>query len=1225
MNVVNLFINEPSNAELDLSNFDIALQYSIADIRDISKRNSAYSKTITLPGTKNNNYWLGNLFDINSDFTAFNPNKKTDAKLLVNGEVVIDGFLQLRKINKLVNADPEGNLIQYECVLYNNAVDLMTELGEKTLYELDLSEFNHVFNLTTITQSWEHTWEDGYVYPMYGMDGTLAQNADQYNIENFWPSPFYKMVFDKIVEDAGFGWTGSFRENTQFEKEIIAFIRDGNIYIDETEKNRRLFRAQVTDDTEVYAGIWPTSAGQVGSGTVVPFDDDSVTPNFDNDNHWDVVAYEWTIDRNGVYDIHVKLDLDFILNNNTGYSAVNVNGTPTNKQQAIKFKPRVQLWDGSSWTTLFNLPEIGQSPQGSGAPIPGQNYVLPTTISNGASYSMSAAWPEQEMTGLNLLENQKVRVVVRVDKIGPQNGSGYSNTYQTAGFYLGYVNSSTFVPISIPCYLKFNGDNNYIFNDSYTTEIVQGDTLDLGVFLPDKIKQKDLISDLIKRYNLYIEIDPDNDRLLRINERPNYYPPASSADTLDWTFKKDYSAEDNIELLSELQFKEMLFTWTSDDDIYNKEYETITGDVYGQYEWIFDNDFVKGVKEIKSPFSPTPIVKTSFEAFVAGIDPENPKVKPRVLYWGGLKNCNAWEIVNISSGSGTTTTQGFTQYPYAGHWDDPIEPTLDIHFGTPKFMFYSDYQQYPTNTMYNTYWSDYIDQIEDGRLVTSYFYLNETDIRYIKDNFNSKIFVKDSYYYINKIIDYKPLENTTTKVELIKINDGIKWVSEGDAFSEPITATACPTDIVAKRKGKTWYYVSQSGATVSQACCELIGGIYQDNGMCKVKKVPIRPNPPIKPFIEKRQLFGSNNTGWGVFMGSNNETPESIIRYYDSNWILRTGEWDDGGEWIDTEYWIDDETDPNIKIYSKYSRTFVFGDNNTLKSDNILVFGGDNNTINTENSGVFFGKNNQLLEGENNWIYGGDQNEIDGYNNILFNSYGSTVSGNSITLINSNQNYITASNVTLINVSNNLGGTQAGNTFSGGITQSDPFDIVPGSIYLGPNCYINIDTGDINTSGNIVPSGQMGLTYGTADDPSLTWFDGFDCGFWKANGERAFNAGVLGVTISTWDAKGLNMNNSTIEEHRFNWRRAINSTTVSDIDYVIELGGTNTGITVSLPTEFDTGRILYIKNLMDAAIPVGVEVGLAGTHSIDGLSQSLTLDQYDSVALCSNSSGWIII
>ena len=60
--------------------------------------------------------------------------------------------------------------------------------------------------------------------------------------------------------------------------------------------------------------------------------------------------------------------------------------------------------------------------------------------------------------------------------------------------------------------------------------------------------------------------------------------------------------------MAELQFKEMLFTWTLDDDLNNKAYEVTTGDTYGQYKYIFDNDFVKGEKIIKSPFAATPII-----------------------------------------------------------------------------------------------------------------------------------------------------------------------------------------------------------------------------------------------------------------------------------------------------------------------------------------------------------------------------------------------------------------------------------------------------------------------------------------------------------------------------------------------------------------------------------------------------------------------------------------
>jgi hypothetical protein len=999
MEIVELFINNPVNAKLDLmGQFPIALQYSVADIRDISKRNAAYSKTIILPGSKNNNYWFGNLFDVNSDFTAFNPNKKTTAKILVNGEAVIDGFLQLRKINKEILQDDEGESIMYECVIYNNFVDLMTELGEKTLYQLPLDEFDHVYNPLSVTSSWTHTWEQGYVYPMLGTH--LQQN--QYNLDYFYPATFYKMIFDKIVTSAGFGWTGSFKSNAQFEKEIITFIRDGNVFIDETEKNRRKFRASSTDGATAFAGNLPNQAGsyQIGTGNVIPYNDDTTSPNFDNGpDSWDVVNWEWDVDRNGTYDVNYKTSFTFSVANPTANLATNpLKPNATNYGIAITARPRLQRWNGTQWVTLAFGPIIQTN-----SPISGQSYTLPDSIAAGSSYSLYFDFPEQTFQGIQLLENEKVRVVVRLDKVGPPNASGYSNPVQTGGYYLGQISSSSFVPIIMPITLTFNKAGNYIFNDAYTTEVVQGDTLELGTFLPDKIKQKDLISDLIKRYNLYIQIDPNNERLLVIDERPNFY---KNEPLIDWTYKKDHSQKEDIQLLSELQFKSMLFTWTEDDDLYNKEYRDITGDVYGQYEYIFDNDFVKGQKEIKSPFSPTPIVKTQFDAYVAAIDPIDPKVKPRILYWGGLKSYGSNWVMNYADFvAGITVSSTFTQYPYAGHWDDPITPTLDINFWEPKFIYYNEWEQIPVNNMYNTYWADYIKQIEGGRLVTAYFDLNEIDIRFVKNNFNAKIFIKDSYYYVNKIIDYKPLTNETTKVELIKIEDGIKWVGNGNAISEPITTPLCPIDMIAKDFRGTFFYVSASGATVSQACCESIGGIYDPvTGSCRVRRRIIRPITvgTLKPV----EINGTGNgNGGGIYVGSGNKTIKTSITEND---FIRDG------------------------------RTMIFGDYNEINADNSVVLGGDENLVNSSNSFIAMADEN-IIDGDKNFILGGGLNNIDGSNNTLINSSGATVSGTGNILINASSVIATESNI--MHIGDNLQiDTVEGNISLNGepISNSDP-------------------------------------------------------------------------------------------------------------------------------------------------------------------------------------------
>ena len=134
---------EIAGGEIDLAKgVGFGLNFAIDDIRKIESKNSNYSKTITLAGSKNNNKLLGGLFDINADFTFFNPNFKTEARIIVNSSTVIDGFLQLKSIEKQTDNQLDGNLIVYKCVISSKTIDFLTEIKDKKLNELDFNEFN---------------------------------------------------------------------------------------------------------------------------------------------------------------------------------------------------------------------------------------------------------------------------------------------------------------------------------------------------------------------------------------------------------------------------------------------------------------------------------------------------------------------------------------------------------------------------------------------------------------------------------------------------------------------------------------------------------------------------------------------------------------------------------------------------------------------------------------------------------------------------------------------------------------------------------------------------------------------------------------------------------------------------------------------------------------------------------------------------------------------------
>ena len=57
----------------------ILLNVAAAEIQDITKKNSGYSKQFILPGTKFNNEVFNFYYDLNAIPTSFNPNNKFDA------------------------------------------------------------------------------------------------------------------------------------------------------------------------------------------------------------------------------------------------------------------------------------------------------------------------------------------------------------------------------------------------------------------------------------------------------------------------------------------------------------------------------------------------------------------------------------------------------------------------------------------------------------------------------------------------------------------------------------------------------------------------------------------------------------------------------------------------------------------------------------------------------------------------------------------------------------------------------------------------------------------------------------------------------------------------------------------------------------------------------------------------------------------------------------------
>jgi hypothetical protein len=322
----------------------------------------------------------------------------------------------------------------------------------------------------------------------------------------------------------------------------------------------------------------------------------------------------------------------------------------------------------------------------------------------------------------------------------------------------------------------------YFENQPITDELFEGDLVTLSDHLPD-VEMKGFLTSIFKMFNLYVEADPNNESNLLIETRDDFY---KAGGTKDWTYKLARDRDIALEPLGVLTDREYIYTYKEDGDYYNQRYQNNRGHAYGRQRIEVDNDFVQSTKEVSVIFSPTPLVNDNpsnriipkiYDADIEdGYKPTDTNI--RIMYYGGLIPSNPswkhrqkypfwWEFDR-------------TEYPYAGHWDNPLTPTLDINFGLILEMYYqtngyTGQLQVINAGLYNVYHRNYINEItdKDSKVMTAMFYLEPTDINTL--DFRDQIVIDNAYWRLNKVMNYNPFKEGLTKVELIKIKEPVTF------------------------------------------------------------------------------------------------------------------------------------------------------------------------------------------------------------------------------------------------------------------------------------------------------------------------------------------------------------------------------------------------------------------------------------------------------------------
>lgn len=809
--------------------FKFSFNYSIADIRHPDKRSTNYSKTIQCPGTQNNDEIFGQIYDFNIsnafDSTSpnievnFNPNKIAEASIQKDGVEVMRGSLQLRKIRM------QNSNYVYEVVFVGKLVDIFGVLGEKKLngkrpievgedgvFEstsatpyIDFSDLDHWYTQANQEASWTAPYGQGYVYPMvdYGKiikyQSVLSEAWRIYFVTDFKPALYLKDVVDRIFDFAGFTYTSSFLSSAFFARLILPVTSKT------TSDDARLFRASIPSGTvqtlvNAYEGGFPaltigndSRLGYDGNGmALICFSDDSTNGNFDNGtfynfgNYWvnplpfpnpsgtfslgwqslDSGSYSWRVNEEtaGHYDINVSLDFDWRTTALGNYEDLfqelvdeisDVYGLTqgSNLSGKVRLMRRRANSSGGWDVSMIQEEDISIPLNSFDSPLSATNHVEFGTV----SISMIAENTE-------CLDGDAIFVSVHFRRTTDgTNATGFSEE-------LAYFEGSGGKRYRL--FLSVSG--SYWNEQVEGADLVDSEYLQMNSNIPE-IAMKDVLLNVFNMFNLYVETDPLNEKNLLIETRDDFY---SQGGIKDWTHKLDHSKELSLQPLALLTADEFEYTYASDGDYYNEQYEDSHGHVYGRARVDVDNDFLNKTQKTKVTFSASPLVNDNpsnrlvtkiYDSDIdEGVQPTDHNV--RILYYGGLLDSNPKWI----HGSVIDNWKYPLQYPYAGHLTHPLAPAQDINFGIPNELFYSSNSYtgtllYTNDNLFNRYHRRGLLEVtnKDSKLMTAYFNLTPLDIH--KLDFRDQIVIDNSLWRINKIMDYNPFGDDLTKVELIKI------------------------------------------------------------------------------------------------------------------------------------------------------------------------------------------------------------------------------------------------------------------------------------------------------------------------------------------------------------------------------------------------------------------------------------------------------------------------
>jgi len=693
----------------------IKLTMAVADIMDPTASPSTYSQTFRVPNTANNNLFFKSAFNINA--VSFDATQKIESYIEDSNVTIAVGSIRLSNI---ITNNRDKN-VEYEVTFFGEVSDFSAAIGGGFMNSLNLTAYNHLKSYANVVASWsKNLFLGDVIYPLieWGydyLDGLPVQNT--------------LALHDNQLAKKGFTANNHPLSIDQFKPVIRAKV---------------LFDAIFASSGFTYESTFLNGSDFMNQ-YIITEQINSATASHESDIQIDV--------RNNLQQFSANNETKLLFPNEI-VDPLTAFDTTTSYFVAPSTLPLFTFYDFNITGLVFSgvgLPNITNV-------IVKAIDVLTSTILD--TYTIAPNTPTHSLNAnltlpQNIVAGQQIKFTIEINT--SSLGANISNAKLT----------------------QITGSGGLVI---------------LNNFLPNNVKNIDFLKAIIERFNLVLEPSKTKEKHFIITPWVDWVEQGTQR---DWTDLVDGNVDIQSKPLFESQSRSNTFLDDEDSDFVNYNFQLATKRTFGQLDIDSQNENIVGNKVTQSLFSPTPLLPIGNSSAIGTANqklaakfliphiakdtttertPIVPKL--RLVYYNGMVAAPLeWHIKNDAN-----VTIHWNEYPLVSQYsifnsttfDDlawrnsaPLWPITGVVTNPPMRTI---------NDLFNNYWQKWYNFTYDpfGRILEMNIIL---DYRQVFDlRFNDKIFIKDSWFMVNKITDYQVGKKTSCKVELVRVGESISII-----------------------------------------------------------------------------------------------------------------------------------------------------------------------------------------------------------------------------------------------------------------------------------------------------------------------------------------------------------------------------------------------------------------------------------------------------------------